>query len=311
MYDNYLKEQKAYIKSKVKPDSWVFHPITCFALLLVTLFIDFVAVNTFFHDIRNENSMAPTLGVLFVIDVMPMFLLPSYKYRYTKVEKSPTWMLFLSAAILVLKMSMLVWTKIALMEILNASNSIPITIPQIILEALIPLGTSIVNGLSAWHSFHPLKNRIVRAETRRAVLEFELMCIRSSKAKYDACTDDYMSALERQVKRKFVAHVGTVNAYVADLKIYFRNCLAERLANPQSVTQLSAVFENLELPQQTLDAFIAPVVSDSSILSDFSDYNDFSDINDFSDSLTELDINPNQSGPTKLHLEEDNNEKSA
>ncbi|MCL2046577.1 MAG: hypothetical protein FWG88_09365 [Oscillospiraceae bacterium] len=244
MNDNSLKKKKAYIGSKAKTDNWIFHPFTCFAILIITLSLDYMVMDKFFLDLRYKNTLAPTLGVLFVIDVMPMFLLPAYKYRYSKVEKSPSWMLILATSILALKMCMIIGVKISIMDRLNEKLSMPITIPRIFLEALIPLGTSMVNGLSAWNSFHPLKKRIIRAESRRAELEYEKMIIHSQKAKYDVCTDDYRKALENQINKKYNTFVRGIYATMNDLKLHFRNILAERLADPRSASHLSSIQEN-------------------------------------------------------------------
>ena len=250
----YLEVRRKYIKSCSKPDYWIFRPWVGVFVCIATLVLDFSVMTAFFTDMRSKNILMSALGVLVTIDVIPMIVIPAYKRQIGKLDYVPKWLMVLSLTVIVAMMASMVGVKLLMMEKLNESRSVPITAPQIFLEALIPVATSTANAIVTWCTYNPLKTVIGRMRIRIAECTFELIQICSRKALYDSCNEDYSAELEMQAARKYLAICGKIDAVAADLKSYFACRLAERIANKVSVNVLSTPHASIEIPRLKLPA---------------------------------------------------------
>ena|GEM_PF-2200717 len=252
MTKEYLEARRKYVKSCSKPDYWIFRSWVGVAVCLVTIVLDFSVMTAFFTDLRSQNILMTALGVIVTIDVIPMIVIPAYKKQVSKLEHVPKWLMILSLAVIIAMMGSMVGVKLLMMEPLNESRTVPITAPQVFLEALIPVATSTANAIVTWCTYKPLKAAMERVKIRIAECEFDLIQLKSIKSKYDSCNEDYRSELEQQAARKYLAICGKIEAIAADLKAYFTCRLAERLASPVPVNVLSTPQAVIKTPQLKL-----------------------------------------------------------
>ena len=255
----YLEARHRYIKNRTKPDYWSFRPWVGAIICLGAIILDFCVMTAFFTDMRDLNIIMSAMGVIVVIDVIPMALIPLYKNWYVKLEKAPKWLFVLSVTVIIVMMAAVAGVKLYAMDSLNETRSMPITIPKIFLETVIPLATSTLTALVTWCTYHPLKRARERIELRIAECEFDLTEIQSRKAKYDVCTKEYRAELEMQAARKYLAACGKIEAIAADLKSYFVCRLSERLASPVPVNVLSANPVGIKVPRLKLPVMLSNI----------------------------------------------------
>ena len=302
MTELYLNARRKYIKSHMKPDYWIFRSWVSVLVCIATIILDFSVMTAFFTELRSQSILMLALGVIVTIDVIPMIVVPAYKKQLAKLDFVQKWLMFLSLAVIVVMMVSMVGVKLAMMEILNESRSVPITEGQIFIEALIPVATSTANAIVTWCTYNPLKAVIQRVLIRIAECEFDLIVLCSRKSMYDSCNEDYRSELEMQAARKYLATCGRIDAIAADIKSYFACHLAERIANPTSVNALSAPQEKTEIPKLKLP----PSVN----LADIYESSEFTDVPESRKSSETLESTGSHESPESPVTNEDENVKN-
>lgn len=248
------KNDPLYISETVKEshriEHWMKSKITGIVMLMATIGLDAFVIFNFAVAARVNGIMqqfATTFAFLLVLDILFPMCAILWKQQYSKYEETPKLLVIAGLVTVVFFVTLMIVVRLAVItEAEMAMYGAGAAVKAIVLGSL-PLATSLSSFFQFWISFSPLDDNIELCEQTLYSDNLKLQEVARQLARYNCEDKEYRLRLEEEEERRYQHKFMEINAIAEDLKVSFRQKLAEILADPTSADQLSQYDVEMEV----------------------------------------------------------------
>lgn len=227
------------------PDHFLMRAVVANCIVLLAMLIDTFIIWRFLEDVFRESRTTrlwTTIGLVFLQDVVPVYLTYALKKNYRRAARVPTWLIVVPSIVYIAGVSLLFasrWSALDQVEIMSLDAVNTGQLPMILMQVMLPIATTCVSVLSIWLSYEPYQTKIRKLERAKLMLTER---VSHGKAKIKAF-ETYPVDTETLTEQQDIICAKELQQLIRDgdfLKAYSRLKNIEYQTDPAAVSAITA-----------------------------------------------------------------------